>query len=203
MPATFQDIFKSNNVARDKFIARLFGIFGEEIIRCWSKDEKSPYEDLGRPTVKLKGSQGRGSTLDFTLRSKNDGLVYIAEMKCWLEYQNYRFMPLRRPEQLKEANNRAFQLFLMGAKEPSQIAVTVNGMPQSINGSILVWCGCSEQIRAATKAEYNLRDVLSLEQIIADLVTHQNKDFLNLLQDRQAWTEHLFSGLRKIDRACW
>jgi len=53
-------------------------------------------------------SQARGQTLDFTLKS-NDGHVYSAEMKCWLEYQNYPFLPLKGPQQLTEADNPAFR----------------------------------------------------------------------------------------------
>ena len=199
VPVTFQSIFKSDNVARDKFLSWLFGIFNEEIARCWSKDDKASYEDLGRPTVKLKDSSERGRTLDFTLRSKTDGQVYIAEMKCWLEYRNYRFLPLKEPKQLAEADNPAFRLFLKGAKEPSQVAVTVGGKPRLIDGSALIWCACSEQVRADTKAAYGLRDILSLEYIIADLVAWKNQGFFQLINDRQKWAERLFSWLPQVN----
>ena len=96
MSVTFQNLFQSNNRPRDKFLARLFGIFSEELVRCWARDNQSPYRNLGRPTVKPTGQQ-RGYTLDFTFESKSDRQVYIAELKCELEYENYRFLTLESP----------------------------------------------------------------------------------------------------------
>ncbi|HLI63156.1 MAG TPA: hypothetical protein VKV05_07130 [Terriglobales bacterium] len=204
MTACFQGLFRTDSSVRDKFLARLFGIFSEEIVRCWCEDARSPYEDLGRPTVKPKGEQGRGSQLDFTLRSRKDPKeVYIAEMKCWLEYENYRYLPLKDPQQLRWKGDKAFELFLWGAKHPSQLTVTVNNESQSIDGSILVWSACSDEVRDSIVAEYGLRDVLSLEKIIAELVAQQNTGFLKLIEDRRTWAEYLFSGLMEVDRPCW
>ena len=111
MPSTtFKSIFQSNDRARDKFLSRLFGIFSEEIVRCWGRAVQAPYEDLGRPTVKSFCAK-RGFTLDFTFRSRDNGAIYIAEMKCELEYENYRYLTLETPTQLDHHGNEAFQTF--------------------------------------------------------------------------------------------
>ena len=195
-----QSLFQSpDNRPRDKFLSRLFGIFSEEIVICWTKDNQSPYKDLDRPTVKLAGEQ-RGCTLDFTLESKSDGQAYITEMKCELEYLDYQFLTLKSPKDLEHHSNRAFQRFLDAAENPSQYTTTVHGKPKLISGSILVWGRCTEQGRSSVIATYGLHDVLSLEAIIADLIAWQNNDFVKLLDEYQQWTDYLFSGLRKIER---
>ncbi len=73
---TFQSLFCSDIQARDKFFSRLFGIFNEEIVRCWGKAPQAPYEEIGRPTVKSIGAK-RGYTLDFTFRSKSEDLFTL------------------------------------------------------------------------------------------------------------------------------
>ncbi|MEI2612216.1 MAG: hypothetical protein V9G20_26565 [Candidatus Promineifilaceae bacterium] len=198
MPATFQNLFHSSNSPRDKFLSRLFGIFSEEVVRCWGKDNQSPYRNLGRPTIKLTGKT-RGSTLDFAFESKSDGKVYVGEMKCELEYENYRYLTLESPTQLDHHGNQAFRLFLDIAKNISPYSVTVGGKPQPISGSILVWGRYTEQGRASVITKYGFHDVFSLETIIADLIAWGNKDFTELLDKRQTWTNELLSGLREIE----
>lgn len=65
MAPSFERLFRSGNARADKFMSRLFGIFSEDIVRCWAKDPQCPYEDLGRPTLK-RPDEKRGYTLDFT-----------------------------------------------------------------------------------------------------------------------------------------
>lgn len=200
VPITFQSLFRSANSPRDKFLSRLFGIFNEEIVRCWCRDNQSPYRNLGRPTIKPAGKP-RGYTLDFALESKSDNRVYIGEMKCELEYENYRYLTLESAAQLDHHGKEAFRLFLDVAKNPSQHIITIGGKPTSISGSILVWGRYTEIGHANVMAHYGLHEILSLENIIADLVLWQNKDFVELLDKYQTWTNGLFSGLQKIERA--
>ncbi len=198
MPVTFQSLFQSSNSPRDKFLSRLFGIFNEEIVRCWCRDSQAPYRNLGRPTIRLAGKT-RGYTLDFAFESQSDSKVYVGEMKCELEYENYRYLTLESPTQLDHHGKEAFRLFLDVAKDASQHIITVGGKPQPINGSILVWGRYTESGRASVMAKYGLRDLLSLEAIIADLVTWKNRDFVELLDKYQTWTNELFSGLREVE----
>jgi hypothetical protein len=200
VPVAFQTIFKSENRPRDKFLSRLFGIFSEEIVRCWASDERSPYRNLGRPTIKsLDGT--RRCTLDFTFESNTDGKVYVAELKCELEYQDYKYLTLESPEQLVHHSKEAFRIFLELAEDPNLFTVTVGGKPLSVSGSILIWGSLAESGRASVIEKHGLQGILSLEAIIIDLVTWQNKDFAELLDKYQTWTTGLFSGLREIVKA--
>ena len=93
----FDSFFKTPNSPRDKYLSRLFGLFNEDVVRHWCALPETPYSDLGRPTLKLPG-EARGYTLDFTLQHKGTGQVFVSEMKCWLEYEGYRY--LRLPGQI-------------------------------------------------------------------------------------------------------
>lgn len=45
------ELFHSKDPARDNFLSRLFGMFNEDIVRYWARDEQAPYENEGRPTL--------------------------------------------------------------------------------------------------------------------------------------------------------
>ena len=130
---------------RAKFLSRVFGIFSENIVRLWSESPGAPYENLGRPTVRCDGEATR-STLDFTLRNKESTKAYVAEMKCEIEYENFRYFVLTSPEQLKHHMKKpAFRSFLRAACEPSAARVTVPIPRRSVrrsvpvDGAILIW----------------------------------------------------------------
>ena len=195
---TFQSLFHSDDSARDNFLARLFGIFNEQVVRCWGKSPQAPYEDLGRPTVRRVGEKKPYYTLDFTFRSKSDNRVYIAEMKCWLAYENYRHLTLKSQSQLDYHNNPAFRVFLDVARNPRQYEVRVGGQPQAIDGSILVWGSCTEQGRTSVMTHYGLGDVLSVETIINNLLSWQNQDYMELIRKYESWCGELFTGLRSL-----
>ena len=59
----------------------------------WAKDDRAPYEDLGRPTIRSP-EEARGHTLDFALKDRATGKVYVTEMKCEIEYLNFRYFIL-------------------------------------------------------------------------------------------------------------
>ena len=198
MPVKFQNLFRSINHPRDKFLSRLFGIFNEEIVRCWCQDHQAPYRDLGRPTIK-PANIPRGFALDFAFQSKSNNAVYVGEMKCELEYENYRYLTLESPAQLDHHRKDAFRLFLDIAQNAKQYIVTVGGKPQLVSGSILVWGSYTESGRASVTAKYGLHDILSLEFIIADLLAWENKDFIELLDKYQTWSNELFTRLRKTE----
>ncbi len=92
---SFGKFFQTTDSDRDNFLARLFGSFNEEPVRIWCRDPASPYEDLGRPTLVVAGKPGRGHTLDFTLRSRRDGLIFVAEMKCEITFENASLLSRR------------------------------------------------------------------------------------------------------------
>ena len=92
--------------------------------------------------------------MDFTLQSKHDGSVHISEMKCELEYENYRFLTLEAPWQLDHHTKAAFQVFLDAARHPTHYVASVSGKPQPSGGSILVWGRYTQQGRASVIEKY-------------------------------------------------
>jgi hypothetical protein len=192
----FRQLFKSPASDRDKFLARLFGLFSEEIVRVWCKAPWSPYCDLGRPRVTPPRGE-KGYTLDFTLQSRKDGSIYVAEMKCWVEYQGYQYLTLRNADQLGVMEGPAFNAFLEAARSPSSCTVSVNGSPQTISGAILIWGDVEDSGRTAIKRAHKIAHVLSLKDIIDQLVSRKHQPYLELLRERLGWCEHLFHGLAK------
>jgi len=73
-----EDIFRSTTPAPDKFLSRLFGLFSEDVVRNWSQHPSAPYEDIGRPTLRVRDEPG-WHTLDFTLRRRTTGELYVSE----------------------------------------------------------------------------------------------------------------------------
>jgi hypothetical protein len=191
---SFDEIFKSANPNRDKFLSRLFGIFSEDIVRKWCADSRAPYRDLGRPTVRLR-SERRGRTLDFTFQSKQDGLVFVGELKCELEFENYRYLRLTSSSQLDHHKGEAFAKFRDIAKNAHKYIVTVDGKGISVAGSILVWGSVATDSRSVLMRENGFADILSLEDIIVDLLDWGNEEYRGLIEDRADWCRYLFNKL--------
>lgn len=194
----FHEVFKSDlpDRTRDNFIARVLGLFGEQVVRIWCDAPRSPYSDLGRPRVVVPPSS-KGYTLDFTLQSKQDGRCFVAEMKAWVAYQNHRYLMLRAARQLNEARTPTFEAFLKAARTPSRCKVSVGGEKVRVNGGILVWADASAGGKAAVRRAYGIAQVLSLREIIEDLVAWKDKTYRSFLGDRLQWCEHLLRGLAR------
>jgi hypothetical protein len=94
-----------------QFLSRLLGLFKERIVHHWCACGEAPYDDLGRPTITLPDGSKR-FTLDFTLRERSMSRVFVAEMKCWLQFEGYRYLRLSRETDLRRLGNRAFDSFL-------------------------------------------------------------------------------------------
>lgn len=191
-------LFKTDQPHRDAFLSRVFGIFNEDIVRIWSRNQKSPYEDIGRPTVYTDPTK-RGSTLDFCFVHKSSAKKYVVEMKCELQYENYRYLTLDNAQQLKHHDKRAFRDFLRASKRPHQASVKVHGKPVVIDGGILVWGRISEAGRACVIDKHGLIDVLSLEAILDDLIEWRSEEFFDYVNSRSEWCKCLFNTLRGAD----
>jgi hypothetical protein len=194
----FEALFRADpGTARAKFLSRVFGIFSEEIVRIWAGDARAPYEEVepgGRPTLKAAGAT-RGHTLDFLLRDRSTHQVFVVEMKCEIEYQDFRYFVLEKPEQLEHHTKDAFRAFLAAAGAGSRPSATVRGQEVAYDGAILIWGAVSEEGRQAVRAQTGLRDVLSMEAICADLATWRDPHYAQLLQDRLRWSREMFEGL--------
>jgi len=189
----FEMTFHSAIPERDKFLSRVFGIFSEEIVRAWCRNPRSSYNDLGRPTLYPLG--GGHYTLDFTFRSRQTGQLYVGELKCELEFQGYRYLRLVAVDQLNHLNKRAFRAFLRFARDQGSYNLKVAGKPKSAAGCILVWGSVDPKGAEAVKATTGIHDVLSLEQMIEDLVEWRDQAYLELVRARARWCEELFTAL--------
>ena len=185
---------------RAKFLARVFGIFSEKIVRLWSASAGAGarYEDLGRPTVHFDDDEATRSTLDFTLRDKASKKTYVAEMKCEIEYRNFRYFVLTSPDQLKPKMTKpAFRSFLRAAREPSAARVTVPSPRRSVpvDGAILIWGAATQRGCADVREKFKLADVLTVESMVDDLTRSHDEAYVAMLEDRRKWLNEMFYGL--------
>lgn len=186
--------FRSSHSPRDKFLARLFGLFTEDLVRDWCDDPRAPYENLGRPTLNAPG-EARGSTLDFTLRDRATQRTYVSEMKVELEFDGYKYMTLERLDQLAHHRLPAFQRFLEIAREPSAYEVRVAGKPRDVDGAILVWGAVTEDGRRLVRTETGIHDVLSIDSIVRDLRAWKPPRFVERVAALRTATTELFDWL--------
>jgi hypothetical protein len=191
------DIFNRKNTKRDKVLSRVLGIFSEEIASLWFKSDCSPYITCGRPTVYRRNGEAKGYTLDFTLKEKSGKEeIFIAEMKCEMEYENYKYLELKEYSQLHHHKGEAFQRFLSVASNPEEYKVTVAGTPIKARGSILIWGAVTEEGKKNIIHKAHLHDILSLEDMVNDLLQNKTENgFQALLDQYKEWTSYLFEKL--------
>lgn len=192
--SAFEHFFRSEIPSRDKYLARLFALFSERIVHAWCACPESPYEDLGRPTLCDPG-QVRGSTIDFTLRHGESGKTYAAELKCELEYDNYRYLRLIGADQLRHHTSTAFERFLRVAKHPTACDVRLRGKPQFVDGAILIWGAVAPEGRDLVIAHYGFADVLSIEAMLVDLHNWEHAEWAEFVGHYSGWTNELYSFL--------
>jgi hypothetical protein len=194
MSNEFERFFHSSVPARDKYLSRLFALFSEQVVRAWCACPNAPYEDLGRPTLCEPGLT-RGHTLDFTLRRLDRDATYVAELKCELEYEGYRYLQLTSADQLRHHTSPAFSKLLRVASDPLALDVRRHGHPTSVDGAILVWGAVAPEGRDAVMKEYAFADVLSVEAMLADLHTWAPVGWTEFVTRHRDWTSELFGFL--------
>ncbi|WP_442577830.1 hypothetical protein ACSBOB_19990 [Mesorhizobium sp. ASY16-5R] len=196
MPQRLRAIFKSENQGgreREKFLSRVFGIFSEDVVKLWANDGRSPYENLGRPTIKTP--DGESYTLDFTLKDRKTGNTYVSEMKCEIEYNNFKYFVLGHSSQLDHHRKPAFEAFLKATRPTADQTVLVKKQSVATEGAILIWGSVSPEARSEIIKARGLHDVLSLEEICADLASWKCERYAELIQQRRKWCDELFTGL--------
>lgn len=167
---SFDDFFRQpHEVGRDRFLSRLFGLFSEEVVREWCRLPDSRYEDIGRPYLVRPGER-YGHTLDFTLRDRDSGDLFVAELKCELQFEGYRYLTLVSPEQVRHHTaGAAFRKLLEVAQDPRAIGVRVGGRAREVAGAILVWGAVAAEGRISTSKEFGFHDVLAVEEMLPAL----------------------------------
>ncbi len=180
---------------RAKFLSRVFGIFSEEIIRIWAAHPACRYEDLGRPTVRMEGVQGF-STLDFMLRDRSSGECFVTELKCEIEYQNFRYLTLTEVAQIDHHDKPAFKALRALASGRPGLSVQVARQAVRCDGAMLIWGAASDSGKSAVKATLGFRDVLTVAEMAHDLRAWDAPEFRQLLTERETWLRELTTGLR-------
>lgn len=194
MTNQFAEFFRTKNSARDKFLSRLFSLFNEEVVRHWCRCSAAPFEDLGRPTLRAPG-EARGHTLDFTLQHRETGKVFVAEMKCELEFENYRYLQLTEAWQLQHHRSTAFQKFLHLAKNAEAFETRVGGREVRVDGAIFIWGAVTPEGRSAVMAEYGFAYILSVEEMVNDLRRWKPAEWIERIGQLKYWSNELFDYL--------
>ena len=186
------EIFKDGPHEKGSFLSRVFGIFNEEIIRIWARDYRSPYNNHEkRPT--LYDLDNKPHTLDFLF--EKDGKFYVSEMKCEIQYNNYRYWRLESSKQLEHHKKNAFKLFLKIAKDPMAVPVKA-GDAVVTSGAILVWGAAYDHGIKSVSEEFGFSDILTVENCMRDLVQWSNTEYIDLLEAYESWCGALFNALK-------
>ena len=189
------DVFKTDEPGRGAYLSRMFAFFSEEIVRHWAACQEARYCNVGRPVIWDTDGK-RFHVLDFTLQRRSDGQRYIAELKCEIEFDKDAFLELTGPSQVEHhEKGAAFQKLLEVASDPASRKVTIGGKDQKVSGAILVWGAMTGKGRLDTMAHYGFADVLSIDDMLADLSRWQPDAWAKWVDTRQRWTDELFEFL--------
>ncbi len=191
--ANLESLFRTNVASRDNFLSRIFGIFSEEVVRFWCANPAAAFTDLGRPT--LHTPEGKWHTLDFTLRDTVNGQTYVAELKCELAYDQYRYLRLTDHQQLDHHRGAAFIRFLEMARPDHGLITKVGAKPVAIDGAILIWGATTPDGVAAVKESLGVADVLSIEEMVNDLHRWEDDAWMTRVHQLKSWSNELFDHL--------
>ncbi len=192
--SSLEGVFRTGEAGRGAYLSRLFAFFSEEVVRHWAADGRAPYRDLGRPTV--WDEAGKYHTLDFTLERRSDGARFIGELKCEIQFENYKYMTLAGPDQVVHHDGgAAFERLTRMAREPRSHRVTINGKEQPVNGAILLWGVVTPEGRRSVMDHYGFADVLAIEDILIDLAAWKPAAWAEWVGRRRRWTDELFGWM--------
>jgi hypothetical protein len=194
MSTSFPDFFRTPNRSRDRYIARLFALFSDEAVRYWCEAKLGPYEYLGRPVLKAVELE-RPVSLDFALKERATGKVYAALQRALVEFDDYRYLTLRDGGQLIHLPDKNFQHFLKFAEHPGSYRVELKGRYIDASGAVLVWASATPEGRASAKSLYGFADILSLEELLAQLRTKMPQQWKNRLGELKSWNTQLLDFL--------
>ena len=167
-------LFQDGSPGKGSFLSRVFGIFNEEIIRIWARDEKSPYNIHERRPTLYEGS--RSYTLDFLFEKNSE--LYVSEMKCEIQYKNYKYWRLTNPKQLEHhVSKRAFELLLQLSRDSHSVPVKAAGESIEVKGTVLVWGAATPAGIKAVRDHFGISDVLTVESCVRDLLEWNNLEY--------------------------
>ena len=184
-----EQFFPSTDVKRDNFLSRVFGIFNAEIVRAWCANPNSSLVDLGRPTI--YASEGKRHTLHFTFQDEA-GRTFVAEMKCELAHDGYRYLRLTDSTQLDHHTGAAFLRFLEMAVPGHSLEAKVRGTPIMVDGVMLVWGATTPAGVESVKSHRGIADVLSVEVMVDDLRRWNDPEWTQRVDQLRGWCSEMF-----------
>lgn len=194
----FEKLFDKRSTDRDKFLSMIFGIFSEKIALIWCNSYSSNYTNLGRPTIKPLNSNEQGKTLDFTLKSKTTGNLYVTEMKCEIQYENYKYLKLNSSKQFEHHKTKtAFRWLLELAQKPEDFDIKIKGQKIKTNGAILIWGVVDKEKKTEICRQTGFKDILSVEHMINTLIKEKNKEYEGFINEINSWTNYLYDNLKR------
>lgn len=136
-------------------------------------------------------------SLDFALCSRATGETFVAEMKCWLAWENATYLRLEDITPLQKLKGTAWEAFMELTCNPSVYEIKVDRRPLTppIRGTILMWGATREQGRQAAMTTYGFADVLSAESMLDDLHTSNSAEWTLIIDQLKDWSNSLLTYL--------
>lgn len=204
------------NPKRVNFNAKLLGLIAEEITKCWFRNEKCPYENFGRPTIKwIENGKIRKATLDFLIKEKKSDLeekYYLVEQKSLFAKNNgnlrifqdsKRFIKAYKAwDKSKTKRTGAWRIF---KKFNDHDVISVyfknsKNLKNRIIGSKLIWSDVrisnESKFLEELRRETSIKEIFGLTTIIEDLKNWKDKDYQTLIQSRRKWMSEVFNHLK-------
>ena len=175
-------------------MARVFGLFAEDIVRLWTRLPNSPcpYLDLGRPSFYDEHGKYTNQTFDFAFVPKGQSepkRFWLGELKSWVDYESGRHAMLTQEMAQKHAED--IWACIEGKQAKVKKAAGTEGVPMRCEGVILVW-PCSAEITLRDP----LKGVVTLERVLRDLNAPGRPDDLKkMLHEFDHACGKLLSGL--------
>jgi hypothetical protein len=191
----FEDIFKTGEKSRDNFLARFFGIFYEKMVPAWCSCPGAPYAYQGRPALWRENTYKH--SLDFILRRRETGETFVAEMKCWLAWENSTYLRLEDTTPLHKLKGAAWEAFIELTHNPTAYEIKIERLllTPPIQGTVLIWGATSEQGRQPAMTTYGFADVLSAESMLDDLNTSNSAEWTLIIDQLKDWSNSLLTYL--------
>ena len=191
-------IGKSGNIEKDKFISRFFGIFNEKIAELYFNSPYSKYKNLGRPTIKYGKEK---YTFDFTLQNKETNKIYVCEMKCEMQFNNYKRLLLENIDQILSHKKVSFIYFLDISKNKSKHKIEVDKKEIKTDGIILLWGKITNDTNALLKIKehFGFYEIISLEKLINIMVENNYNEYYQYINEKREWINNFFDEIITIE----
>jgi len=187
---------------RANFLSRIFGIISEEVVGLWLSDNEI-YENLNeRPLLIANNDPGKKVTLDFTIMNKR-GEIFIVEQKNLFAYKNGSLCSMDDNQEFSNSFKKwseskikmtpAFKYFIGFSKNQEDYTVKLKNSGD-ISGTILIWSSCTDRGKKKYMMECGFKDVLSVENMLNDLIRSKNSNYKKWIDERKAWIDDLFKS---------